>query len=116
MKNYLKANWRNLRKNRGFSALNVAGLAVGLACSSLIFLWVEDELTFDHDVSKRHHIYRLMENQTHDGVINTFSTMPGPMSAVTHNTALRLVSVSFLAPCHLATLIIDKIHCGLLRR
>ena len=82
MKNYLKATWRNLWKNRGFSALNTAGLAVGVACACLIFLWVEDELTFDHDVSKRDHIYRLMENQTHDGVINTFGQMPGPMSLV----------------------------------
>lgn len=82
MKNDLKATWRNLRKNRGFSALNVVGLAVGVACASLIFLWVEDELTFDHDVSNRHRIYRLMENVTHDGIINTFGQMPGPMAAV----------------------------------
>jgi putative ABC transport system permease protein len=82
MKNYFKATWRNLWKNRGFSALNVAGLAVGVACASLIFLWVEDEMTFGHEVSKRHDIYRLMENVTHDGVINTFGQMPGPMAPV----------------------------------
>lgn len=80
MKNYFKATFRSLWKNRGFSALNVAGLAVGVACASLIFLWVEDELTFDHNVSKRDHIYRIMENETHDGTINTFGSMPGPMS------------------------------------
>ena len=80
MKNYFKATWRNLWKNRGFSALNVSGLAVGVASAALIFLWVEDELTFDHNVSKRRHIYRLMEHETHDGVINTFGSMPGPMS------------------------------------
>jgi len=80
MKNYFKATWRNLWKNRGFSVLNVSGLAVGVACAALIFLWVEDELTFDHNVSKRHQIFRLMEHETHDGVINTFGSMPGPMA------------------------------------
>jgi putative ABC transport system permease protein len=82
MKNYFKATWRSLRKNRGFSALNVVGLAIGVACASLIFLWIEDELTFGHNVPKRHDIYRLMENDTHDGVINTFGQMPGPMAMV----------------------------------
>jgi putative ABC transport system permease protein len=82
MKNYFKATWRSVWKNRGFSALNVAGLAVGVASASTIFLWVEDEMTFDHHVAKRHSIYRLMENVTHDGVVNTFGQMPGPMALI----------------------------------
>jgi putative ABC transport system permease protein len=82
MTNYLRSTLRNLWKNRGYSTLNVAGLAVGVACASLIFLWVEDEVTFDHDVLNRSHIYQVMENEIHDGVAYTSSNLPGPMAAV----------------------------------
>ena len=46
-KNYFKTAWRNLGKHRLFTGLNVFGLATGMACSILIFLWVSDELSFD---------------------------------------------------------------------
>ncbi|MBT1697647.1 ABC transporter permease [Fulvivirgaceae bacterium PWU4] len=85
MMNYVKTTLRNLWKNRGYAALNVAGLAIGIACASLIFLWVEDEVTFDHDVAKRDHIYRVMENQVHDGVTSTVNVVPGPMAGVLRN-------------------------------
>ena len=45
--NYLKIMIRNVRKNIGYSAINVVGLAIGLACCLLILLWVQDELSFD---------------------------------------------------------------------
>jgi putative ABC transport system permease protein len=82
MKNYFRSTLRNLWKNRGYSTLNVAGLAVGVACASLIFLWVEDEVTFDHDVPNRKNIYKVMENEMHNGVAYTSSSLPGPMAAV----------------------------------
>jgi predicted permease len=82
MTNYFKSTLRNLWKNRGYSTLNVAGLAVGVACASLIFLWVEDEVTFDHDVPNRDNIYQVMANEIHDGVAYTSSNLPGPMAAV----------------------------------
>src|ERR1051325_3126568 len=80
--NFFRSTLRNLWKNRGYNTLNIAGLAVGIACTSLIFLWVEDEVTFDHDVANRDHIYKVMENEVHDGVVFTSSNLPGPMAAV----------------------------------
>ena len=47
LKNYLKIAWRNIRKNKAFSFINIFGLAIGMACAGLIFLWVEDELSYD---------------------------------------------------------------------
>lgn len=82
MTNQFRATLRNLWNNRGYSALNVAGLAVGIACAALIFLWVEDEITFDHDIPNRHLIYKVMENETHNGVAFTSSNLPGPMAGV----------------------------------
>ena len=47
LKNYLKTSLRALPKNKTYSFLNIFGLAIGIACAGLIFLWVEDELHFD---------------------------------------------------------------------
>ena len=62
-RNYLKSYLRALWKNKGFTSLNIVGLAVGIACSTLIFIWVEDEFTFDHQFEKKKYLYQVMENQ-----------------------------------------------------
>src|SRR6185312_9966979 len=80
IKNYLKTTFRSLLKNRSYSFLNIAGLAIGIACASLIFLWVQDELTFNHNFSKRDNLYTVWENQTYNGKISTFRATPGPFA------------------------------------
>jgi len=80
-RNYLKTSIRNLWKNRGYSFLNIAGLAIGIACAALIFLWVEDELTFNHYFSNRDNLYNVKDQQTYDGTTFTFDATPGPMAA-----------------------------------
>ena len=47
IKNYIKIAWRNLLKNKGYSALNIGGLAVGMAVALLIGMWIYDELSFN---------------------------------------------------------------------
>ena len=46
-RNYLKIALRNLWRHKGYSFINIAGLAVGMACTLFILLWVQDELSFD---------------------------------------------------------------------
>ncbi len=46
-KNYLVITWRNVKRNKGFSFINIAGLVVGMAACLLILLWVKDELSFN---------------------------------------------------------------------
>ncbi len=84
IKNYLKTTLRSLLKNRSYSFLNVAGLAIGITCASLIFLWVQDEMTFNHNFKKRDNLYAIWENQTYEGKISTFRATPGPMAKVLH--------------------------------
>ncbi|MEC5144304.1 ABC transporter permease [Chitinophaga sp. 212800010-3] len=79
-KNYLKIALRNLWKNKTYSFLNIFGLAVGLVCAGVIFLWVEDEVTFDHIHQKKDRIYQVMEHWNYDGSIRTFSSCPAPMA------------------------------------
>ncbi|HEX3081077.1 MAG TPA: ABC transporter permease, partial [Puia sp.] len=77
LKNYIKAAFRNLLKNKGYSFLNIGGLAIGMACAGLIFLWVEDELTFNHYFSNRTNLYKVKDKQTYDGNTFTFDATPG---------------------------------------
>jgi putative ABC transport system permease protein len=58
-RNYLKIGWRNLLKNKGFSIINITGLATGLACFVLISLYVVDELSYDKYNEKADQIYRI---------------------------------------------------------
>jgi len=47
LKNYIKIAFRNLKKDKQFTLLNVVGLSAGMACTLLIYLWVHDELSYD---------------------------------------------------------------------
>ncbi len=80
LKNYIKTTLRSLLKNRSYSFLNITGLAIGIACASLIFLWVQDEFTYNHNFAKRDNLYWLKNNQTYEGKISTFIGGPGPLA------------------------------------
>jgi len=80
IKNYIKTTLRSLLKNRGYSFLNITGLAIGITCASLILLWVQDEMTFNHNFAKRDVLYKVYENQTYEGKVSTFVGTPGPMA------------------------------------
>jgi len=58
-KNYLKIAIRNISRHKTFSLINISGLAIGLACTILILLWVQDELSYDSFHKNADHIYFL---------------------------------------------------------
>ena len=60
LKNYLKIALRNLRRHKGYSFINITGLAVGLACVLLIVLYVQNELSYDTYHEQGDHIYRIV--------------------------------------------------------
>jgi putative ABC transport system permease protein len=67
LKNYFKIALRNLLKYKGYSFINIFGLAVGIGCCLLIFIYVKDELTYDRFQSKGDRIYRLNSMINWDG-------------------------------------------------
>ncbi|HET7361465.1 MAG TPA: ABC transporter permease [Salinimicrobium sp.] len=81
IKNYFKITFRNLWKNKGYSFLNIFGLAIGIACASLIFLWVEDEVNYNDYFSNKDNLYKIKNHQTYDGNTFTFGATPGPLAA-----------------------------------
>jgi putative ABC transport system permease protein len=66
-KNYFKIAVRNLARNKVYASINIAGLAIGLACAILILLYVKDEVSFDRFHDKGLSIYRIVTQSFHRG-------------------------------------------------
>ncbi len=62
LKNLLKISLRNLVKDKGYTSLNVLGLAIGITCSLFLLLYIIDELSYDRYHRKAANIYRLVSN------------------------------------------------------
>ena len=62
-KNYIKIAFRNLKKDRQFTFLNVIGLSAGIACTLLIYLWVHDEMSYDKFFDNDNRLYQVMEHR-----------------------------------------------------
>jgi ABC-type antimicrobial peptide transport system permease subunit len=80
LKNYLKIAMRHLWKNKGFSLINILGLALGITCSILILLWVHDERSVDAFHKNTDQLYSIYETQFYDGKIEAARSTPGIMA------------------------------------
>ena len=78
-KNYLKSTFRNTTRYKGYSFINLAGLAIGIACTLLILLWVKDELSYDRFHENGKNIYRIMSYGTKYMIEGTDGT-PAPLA------------------------------------
>lgn len=76
--NYIRIAFRNLIKQKGYSAINIIGLALGLATAMFIFLWVYDEISFDRFHANLDQIYRVEQDQDYDGRVFHVNVTPYP--------------------------------------
>jgi len=77
IRSYAVIALRNVRKHKAYSLINVAGLAIGIAVSLFIFIWIRDELSFDRFHADFRNIYRLTEDQKGaDGTIFPVAVTP----------------------------------------
>ena len=76
---YFRTTFRNLWRNTSNSFLNIFGLAIGISCAGLIYLWAEDELSFDRMHARRDRAYLVLENQ-YDAYVFTHGSTPAPMA------------------------------------
>ena len=70
-KNYFTIALRNLIRQKGYSSLNITGLSLGLACTFLIALWIQDEMSYDRFHKSGDRLYRVMRHVHSDGQIST---------------------------------------------
>lgn len=67
LRHYFKTAWRNIRRNRVFSIINIFGLSIGLSCAMLIILYVKDEVSFDRFHKNVNNIYRIVYTSDMEG-------------------------------------------------
>jgi putative ABC transport system permease protein len=92
LKNYLAITWRNIKRNKGFSFINITGLAVGMAACLLILLWVRDELSFNRFHKNIDNIYLAVgERVNHRGEF--FNTTPVPLAEPLRNDYPEIAKV-----------------------
>jgi putative ABC transport system permease protein len=85
LRNYFKIAFRNLVNNKGYSAINIGGLAAGMAVAMLIGLWIYDELSFDRHFEHYGRIGKVMQQQTVDGETSTSNAIPIPLAKAIKN-------------------------------
>ena len=77
LQNYFKISWRNLVKNKGYSTINIGGLALGMTVAMLIGLWIHDEWSFNTYHANYHQIAQVYrQGPDNDGTIETNGVMP----------------------------------------
>lgn len=80
--NYFKIAWRSLGRNKGFSAINISGLAIGLASAIVLLLWIHNELTFDQFHKNRDRVYQVFSRAVFNGQIECNNRTPMVMGPV----------------------------------
>jgi putative ABC transport system permease protein len=80
IKSYLKIAWRNLIRNRLYSVINIGGLAVGMAVSFMLLLYVYNEFSFDKFNKNDDRLYQVLRNQPSNGELMTNSATPVPLA------------------------------------
>ena len=99
--NYLKTALRNLLRHKAFSCINIVGLAVGMACTILILLWVQDELSYDRFHSNADNIYLVLrgDNERKAAVTSALlgPALKGELSEVVNAGCLEQLPESYKA-------------------
>jgi predicted permease len=78
-KNYIKIAWRNLWKNKGYTFINVGGLALGMAVTLIIGLWILDEQSYNDYYKNKDKIAQVFQSQTFNGETGTGPAIPRPL-------------------------------------
>lgn len=81
LKNYLKVALRNLWKNKGFSLINITGLAIGMASAILILLWISNEVAYEQFHEKKDRIYEAWNRSEFSGKLHCWNTTPKVLAA-----------------------------------
>ena len=81
LKNFFKVALRNLLKRKGYTAINVMGLATGMAVCLIIVLFVQSELNYDRHHKNRENIYRIVLDRIYPGRVTSYSVIPQSIGA-----------------------------------
>ena len=94
IKNYVKICIRNIQRNKGYSAINIIGLAIGITVCILIFLFVEYELGFDSHFTHKKNIYRVVMHTHNPSGIVYEGCSPFPLAQAMQNDFSNLKQIT----------------------
>jgi putative ABC transport system permease protein len=94
IKNYFKIAFRNLLRNKGFSILNISGLAIGMASAIFILLWIQNELSYDRFHANKDRLYQVWEANLVGGEIQAGTPTPEIMAPILNNEVPEIEQVS----------------------
>ena len=79
LKNFFKVAYRNILRNKRFSIINIAGLSIGMGCALLIFLWIQNELSYDNFYVNKDRLYQSWNRDRGNDGIKCWSNTPKPL-------------------------------------
>ena len=80
-KNFFKIAVRNLWRSKGFSIINITGLAIGMAAAVLIFLWIQNELSYDQFHENKDRIYQVWNRVPFEGKFKCWNSVSAPTAS-----------------------------------
>ncbi len=107
-KNNFKIAVRNLLKNKAFSLINISGLAIGMAAAMLIFLWIENQVSYDRFYKKTDRIYTLNNRDKFNGQLNAWNTTPKILAPTIKSEYPEVEDVVRMSGCHFLFTVGDK--------
>ncbi len=97
LKNYATVSWRTMKRDKTYSFINIAGLAVGLACCLLITLWILDERSYDRFHENHDRLFRVVVDQPTSGGIRKIVATPPPLGPALKNGFPEIVETTRLS-------------------
>lgn len=79
IKSFFLVTLRNLKRQKIYSLVNILGLSVGLTCSILILLWVQDEVNYDSNIPNKDHLHQVWMNVHRSNSIDSYNSLPFPI-------------------------------------
>lgn len=108
IRNYLKTAFRNLSRNKNFTFINIAGLAVGISVCLIIFLVIQFELSFDNFHEKKGQVYRILSIRQNEDGVRRSAGVPYPLPTALHTDFPSLVSSAVYSDRNNQVIIADE--------
>jgi putative ABC transport system permease protein len=98
LKNYLKTIVRNILRNKTISFINIAGLAISMACAFLILLWIQDEKSYDSYNKDVDRIYRIACESKSSNATHKYASTTGALAVALQNDYPQVEKVARILP------------------
>jgi putative ABC transport system permease protein len=94
LKNYFTIGWRNIIRTKGYSVINISGLAIGMAVAILIGLWIMDEMNYNKSFKNHDRLGQLYHHVTFGEDTMTISDVPAPIGEALKNNYAEFEGVA----------------------